>query len=170
MNHTDARQALRELGIRNPSPSLIENYLRAAEAVDGKPDARIGDTEPFLAPEPGAADKLGDHAVAAHSSASKLEPVLRDAGQLERAKGPRKPGRPRIVASWFPKVAEMMADGTSLRMALAMNGINNLSRSEVRACYRNKTLKTLYTEARRRFLVEHYGRKPTLRARIGRYV
>jgi hypothetical protein len=51
-----------------------------------------------------------------------------------------------------------------------MNGISNLSKSEVRACYRNKTLQALYTEARRRYMAEHYGRKPTLRAKIGRYM
>ncbi len=89
--------------------------------------------------------------------------------ELERPDGRRKPGRPRIVASWFPKVAQTMADGTSLKTTLAMNGLN-LSKSEVRACYRNRTLKALYTEARRRYLAEHYGRKPTHRAVFGRYL
>jgi len=40
-----------------------------------------------------------------------------------------------------------MADGTSLKSALAMNGLS-LNKSEVRACYRNETLRALYTEAR----------------------
>jgi len=62
-----------------------------------------------------------------------------------------------------------MADGTSLKMALAMNGIS-LSKSELRACYRNRTLQALYQEARRKFLAEHYGREPALRAKIGRYM
>jgi len=51
-----------------------------------------------------------------------------------------------------------MADGTSLKMALAINGITNLSKSEIRACYRNKTLQALYQEARQKFLAENYGR------------
>jgi hypothetical protein len=62
-----------------------------------------------------------------------------------------------------------MADGTSLKIALAMNCLN-LSKSEIRACYRNRTFQSLYQEARRKFLAEHYGRKPTLRADIGRYM
>ena len=45
-----------------------------------------------------------------------------------------------------------------------------VSKSEVRACYRNRTLKAMYQEARRRYLAEHYGRKPSLRAKIGRYM
>ena len=36
------------------------------------------------------------------------------------------------------------------------------------ACYRNRTLRTLYTETRRRYVAERYGRNPTLRAVIGR--
>ena len=62
-----------------------------------------------------------------------------------------------------------MADGTSLKTALTMNGLN-LSKSEIRACYRNRTFQALYQEARRKFLAERYGRKPILRANIGRYM
>jgi len=54
-------------------------------------------------------------------------------------------------------------------VALAMNNIF-FSKSEVRACYRNRTLQALYHEARRKFLAEHCGRKRTLRAVIGRYM
>jgi len=50
-----------------------------------------------------------------------------------------------------------------------MNGIM-LSKSEVRACYRNRTFQALYQEARRKFLAAHYGRKPTFRANSGRYM
>jgi hypothetical protein len=66
-------------------------------------------------------------------------------------------------------IVPTMADGTSLKTALAINGIK-LSKSEVRSCYRNRTLQALYQEARRKFLAEHYGRKPTLRAKIRRYM
>jgi hypothetical protein len=62
-----------------------------------------------------------------------------------------------------------MADGTSLKTALAMNGLD-LSRSEIRACYRNRTFQALYQEARQQFLRANYGRKPTLRAKFGRYM
>lgn len=81
----------------------------------------------------------------------------------------RKPGRPRIVASWFPAVAQTMADGTTLRSALVMNGLS-LSENEMRALYRNRTLQALYQEARRRYLIENWGRSkaPSLRSLIGR--
>lgn len=80
----------------------------------------------------------------------------------------RKPGRPRTVASWFPAVAETMADGTTLRTALAMHRLT-LSANEMRSLYRNKTFKGLYQEARRRYLIENWGRKgPSLRAILGR--
>src|SRR5262249_29371319 len=63
-------------------------------------------------------------------------------GQTEtEAKHKRKPpGRPRIVASWFPAVSESMADGTSLRTALVINSLT-LSKNEMRALYRNLTFK-----------------------------
>jgi hypothetical protein len=50
-----------------------------------------------------------------------------------------------------------------------MDGLK-LSKSEVRACYRNKTLKAFYTEARRVYLAEHNGRMPTSMAKFGRYL
>jgi hypothetical protein len=82
----------------------------------------------------------------------------------------RKPGRPLTVASWFPAVAQTMADGTTLRTALAMNRLN-LSATEMRSLYRNKTFKGLYQEARRRYLIENWGRKrPSLRALLGRCI
>jgi hypothetical protein len=80
----------------------------------------------------------------------------------------RKPGRPLTIASWFPAVAETMADGTTLRTALAMHRLT-LSANEMRSLYRNKTFKGLYQEARRRYLIEHWGRsRPSLRAILGR--
>jgi hypothetical protein len=63
-----------------------------------------------------------------------------------------------------------MADGTTLRTALAMNRLS-LSANEMRALYRNRTFKGLYQEARRRYLIENWGRKgPSLRAILGRCV
>jgi hypothetical protein len=86
------------------------------------------------------------------------------------AKRRRKRGRPLTVASWFPAVAETMADGTTMRTALAIHGLT-LSANEMRSLYRNKTFKGLYQEARRRYLIENWGRsKPSLRAILGRCV
>lgn len=64
-----------------------------------------------------------------------------------------------------------MADGTSLRTALAINGLN-LSETEMRALYRNRTFRGPYQEGRRRYLIENWGRSkiPSLRSLIGRYV
>jgi hypothetical protein len=81
----------------------------------------------------------------------------------------RKRGRPLTVAPWFPAVAETMADGTRLRTALAIRGLT-LSANEMRALYRNKTFKGLYQEARRRYLIENWGRSksPSLRRLLRR--
>ena len=59
----------------------------------------------------------------------------------------RKGGRPRVVASWFPAVAQSMADGTPLRDALRLNGIT-LEKRQIRALYRNEEFKKLWQEAR----------------------
>lgn len=82
----------------------------------------------------------------------------------------RKPGRPLTIASWFPAVAQTMADGTTLQTALAMHRLT-LSANEMRSLYRNKTFKGLYQEARRRYLIENWGRsKPSLRSILGRCI
>jgi hypothetical protein len=159
-----AKAELRKLGIIRPDAALIENWSRAASA------SRAYESEaPSRAEASAEPSEPTTETPAPRTSKSRLEPVLREAGTLERPAGRRKPGRPRIIASWFPKVAETMADSTSLKTALAINGIK-LSKNEVRACYRNRTLQALYQEARRVFLAEHYGRKSTMRAVIGRYV
>ena len=100
---------------------------------------------------------------------SLLEPILRERGDLPQPPKRRKPGRPRIVASWFPAVAKTMADGTTLRTALAINGLS-LCANEMRALYRNRTFQALYQEARRRYLIENWGRSkvPSLRSVLGR--
>ena len=165
MNESDAKSALIAMGVI-PTRQLIENWLRAETAQSEQPVERASSPsneqdrqQQAEAPSPRQIP----------SSKSRLEPVLCECGQLKRPAGRRKSGRPRVIASWFEKVAADMADGTSLKTALAMNGIT-LSKSEVRACYRNRTLKALYTAARRLYLAEHYGKKPTLRANIGRYM
>jgi hypothetical protein len=56
---------------------------------------------------------------------------------MERPRGVRKPGRPRVRASWFAVVARTMADGTPLKEALKRHGIT-LDDLQIRALYRNK--------------------------------
>ena len=96
------------------------------------------------------------------STESSLQPVWLEQGTLAKTSNREKSGRARTIASWFPAVAQTMADGTNLRTALATNRLS-LSKSEMRALYRNTTFKALYQEARRRFLIEHFGRRPALR-------
>lgn len=100
-----------------------------------------------------------------HSSSRLARFAVPPAGSQPR----RKPGRPLTIASWFPAVAETMADGTRLRTALAIRGLT-LSANEMRSLYRNKTFKGLYQEARRRYLIENWGRSktPSLRRLLGR--
>jgi hypothetical protein len=172
MNERHARAVLRELGIKNPSPSLIENYLRVEDAdnnegVGGSERVIVTPCEPTTS-EPIAAREESDQP--AHTSKSRLFPILRESGELIRPPGPRRPGRPRIVAGFFERLADAMKDGTSLKSALVICGINGLCKSERRALYRNRAFREMYQEARRKFLVEHYGKRPTLRAKLGRYL
>ena len=140
--------------------------IRALEA-QGLPTTHQA-VEQWLAPRRVAQPR------AAAAQPSVMEPSRKGVSRLSRfadapPKTGGKPGRPRIVASWFPAVAETMADGTTLRVALAINGLA-LGANEIRALYRNTTFKALYQEARRRYLIENWGRsrRPSLRALLGR--
>jgi hypothetical protein len=158
----DARQALMALGIV-PTKALVRNWMLAgraeeeqvgrespptppAQTVGLRADARPNMTKPYRPPP--SRHPRG-------YSKSRLEPLLRAQGALERRPGIRRRGRPRITASWFTQVAEAMADGTSLKAALARNGITGFSKSQIRACYRNRTLRAIYKEARRQYLAQH---------------
>jgi hypothetical protein len=50
------------------------------------------------------------------------------------------------MASWFRQVAEAMVDGTSLRVALELNGIA-LDAAQMRALYRNTEFRRMYGSA-----------------------
>jgi len=120
-------------------PSLFE-VATNNDAMKNKDlgDNIIGTTQRHRPPDANTNDR---------SSKSRLEPVLRETGHLERAPGRRKPGRPRIIASWFPQVAETMADGTSLKAALERNGIT-LDSAQLRALYRNTEFRRIVRETR----------------------
>lgn len=174
MNESDARAHFRAMGIPRPSRCLVDAWLRAAElewqlAEANKPAASKAEETVAAAaasePDPVAPDEPVN---TARRGKSLLEPILRERGDLPQPSKRRKPGRPRIVASWFPAVTKTMADGTTLRGALAINRLS-LSANEMRALYRNRTFQALYQEARRRYLIENWGRKgPSLRAILGR--
>jgi hypothetical protein len=182
MNKYDARTSLLELGIV-PTKALIAAWEKAAIAeeslagLDRESDSSRPAYSPIVVPtiesdhpcQPSTPTKVRADGKPQGSSNSNLGPVLVQQGTLENKSGRRKPGRPRIIASWFPAVAKTMADGTSLRTALAINRLY-LSETEMRALYRNVTFKAMYQEARRRFLIEHFGRRPTLRGRVGRFL
>jgi hypothetical protein len=186
MNESDAIAAFRRMGIVRPSRDLIDNWLRAAASAE-RAEAREGSLAQPKAPEPtvgGQQVRLAAPAAAPAPSApacqpptasprpgkSLLEPLLHGEAMEQKPPSRRRPGRPRIVASWFPVVAKTMADGTTLRTALAINGLA-LSPNELRALYRNRTFQGFYQEARRRYLLENWGRKgPSLRAVLGRLV
>lgn len=225
MNESDAKAALRAMGIFAPSRSLVQNWLRAANANPYVQDERrpieVPPTQPntersgTVAETPISSANLNAaiRALEAEGIPTTHQAVLNwvaqhrtiqvapapveqrqrpstDQNRPEEPPSPqkgvsrlarfavppaeaprrRKPGRPLTIASWFPAVAATMADGTTLRTALAMNRLN-LSANEMRALYRNKTFKGLYQESRRRYLIENWGRKgPSLRAILGRCV
>ena len=148
-----AREALRAMGIQKPSATLIEDWIRANRAEQEPPEDWLTPAPPsparptsqLPAPSP-EGQNLRPKRPRGYSK-SNLEPTLRAQGTLQRAHGVRRPGRPRVVASWFPAVARTMADGTPLREALQRHGIS-LDDPQVRALYRNKEFKRLYQEAR----------------------
>ena len=150
-----ARKALKTQGIV-PNPALIKNWIRAAKAEQQlqRQSATAPPPSPPTQPaaQPQAPSAKPEDCRPKHHrgySKSRLGPVLREEGTLERPRGSRKPGRPRIIASWFSKVAETMADGTSLQEALTRHGIT-LVKSQIRALYRNVEFRRTYLEARRR--------------------
>jgi hypothetical protein len=182
MNESDAKAAFRRMGIIRPSRDLIENWLLAAASAERAAAQERASAQP-KAPEPSAAGTRDASSevpkapapvcqlpTAPRPGKSLLEPILRDQGAVEKPATRRKPGRPRIVASWFPAVAKTMSDGTTLRTAVAIHGLA-LSANEMRALYRNRTFQGLYQEARRRYLLENWGRKgPSLRSVLRRLV
>jgi hypothetical protein len=185
MNESDAIVAFRKMGIVRPSRDLIENWLRAAASAERATAREQASAQP-KAIEPSVADQQANLPAPAAPPAppapacqpittprpgkSLLESLLQGQPTEQKPPSRRRPGRPRIVASWFPAVAKTMADGTTLRIALAINGLA-LSPNEMRALYRNRTFQGLYQEARRRYLLENWGRKgPSLRSVLGRVV
>ena len=174
MTESEARAALQAQGIKNPSRALVENWLRSQEyAPEASPEE---EPEPVVAataeqpssqqpqprasaPEPttSASQPHYQRSEARHPrgySKSRLQPVLRETGTLERPRGPRKPGRPPVVGTFFKAVASQMADGLSLRRALALLGIHGLDARQLRSLYRNRVLRKMREEARRKWLAQ----------------
>jgi len=149
-----ARDALRAMGIQKPSATLIEDWIRANRAEQEPPEDWLTPAPPpparpasRPAPSPDV-QNLRPKRPRGYSK-SNLEPTLRAQGTLQRAHGVQRPGRPRVVASWFPAVARTMADGTPLREALQRHGII-LDERQIRALYRNNEFKRLYQDERHR--------------------
>ena len=136
-----AREALRALGIV-PTPGLIRSWIQAARAEERRRiEAELAQATPNQ-PADTTSSGAGTPRRPKHPrgySKSNLEPVLRQTGTLERQRGPSKPGRPRVVASWFPTIAQSMAEGKSLREALQLTGVT-LDKEQIRALYRNSEL------------------------------
>jgi len=152
MTEQDARAALRAQDIPNPSKDLIDSWLRVQEYEEAGNPCTPEETQELDTRPENLSPVEAEHP---HSSReSRLEPMLRERGQLERPAGRRKPGRPRVLAPWFQAVARAMADGTPLRQALSICGIYGLTPKQLRSLYRNRTFQTLYREARRKWLPE----------------
>jgi len=160
MNESDAKAALKEMGVPSPSRQLVMDWLRiqqsqelALELPDSAQEAPSGRSE---ASHPSAVEHP--------SSKSNLAPLLRARGELQRPAGRRKAGRPRIQAPWFQAVATAMSDGTPLRQALAAVGVHGLTARQIRSLYRNSVLKAMRREARQKWLRE-WGVAPKARMR-----
>jgi hypothetical protein len=150
MTKQEAVEALRTQGIRNPSRQLVEDYMHIEQDQDWA--LELPDSAQEVRSEPSSRTEQEPTGARPHpSSESNLEPILRDRGELERPEGRRKAGRPRIQAPWFQAVATAMSDGTPLRQALAAVGISGLTARQIRALYRNRVLKEMRREARRKW-------------------
>jgi hypothetical protein len=173
VNESDAKAAFRAMGITSPSRTLIQMWLSAARAqsqVPAQPEPQPAENLPPKGEAVSSPDPPATTGIASPPRGkSLLEPILREQNALPEPPKRRKAGRPRIVASWFPAVAKTMADGTTLRVALAINGLR-LTANEMRARYRNRAFQALYQETRRRYLIENWGRSkmPSLRSVLGR--
>ncbi len=178
MNESEARAALRAQGITNPSKALVENWLRVQQAqewalevpersqtapIEAEQGYTVPDSTQCNWPLPNSAP---GHSEGRKSSKSNLVPLLRQRGDLVRPRGPRKRGRPRVEAAFFPRLALLMSGGLSLGTALAAVGVHGLSRAQLRSLYRNTQLREMREEARqkhdREWGVKH--RKPARRA------
>lgn len=150
-----AKAALRALGIV-PNRALVRSWIQASRADEHlaarereKPSSQAKQSRlPPLPEIPSPIQEVFPRWHPRGYSKSRLEPMLRREGALLRQPGPRQPGRPRIIAKWFPAVAQSMADGNTLRESLRLNGIT-LDKGQIRALYRNEEFKRLYWEARR---------------------
>jgi hypothetical protein len=194
MNESDAKAALRAMGIRNPSRQLVDDYMRLQQAQEwalevperssvelagersqtAPMEASQGyagpDSTDLEAQEPQSNWPLPNSAPersgGQKSSKSNLAPLLRQRGDLVRTRGPRKRGRPRVEAAFFPRLALLMSDGLSLPFALAAVGVRGLSKAQLRSLYRSTQLRAMREEARqkhdREWGVRH--RKPARRA------
>lgn len=147
MTRQDAIDALRAIGIRNASEQLISDWMRVQQAQDWALEV------PSLSPD--SAGSANPTPPRPSSSRSNLKPVLRVSGQLEQPRGPRKRGRPAVIASWFPKLALIMSDGTPLREALSRLGIDGVTPRLLRSLYRNTVLSRLRSEARHKWQSEY---------------
>ena len=167
MNESEARAALRAQGIRNPSPQLVQDYMRAQQAQEWALEVPERSSVALAVERSQTPNSAPERTERPHpSSESNLAPLLRDRGELVRDGGPRRAGRPRVQAPWFQAVANAMSDGTPLRQALAAVGVHGLTARQIRSLYRNSVLKEMRREARQKWLRE-WGVAPTARRRHG---
>jgi len=175
MTRQDAIDALRAIGIRNPSEQLISDWMRVQQAQDWALEvpersqtAPIEAEQAYAVPDSTQSNWPPPNSAPGRrkSSKSNLVPLLRQRGDLVRPRGPRKRGRPRVEAAFFPRLASLMSDGLSLGTALAALGVHGLSRAQLRSLYRSTQLREMREEARqkhdREWAVQH--RKPARRA------
>lgn len=155
MNESDARAALAALGIKNPSRQLIQDWLRANSQPEPPTEA---EQSPSAKNESPALPRPP-------SSRSNLKPTLVQRGELVRERGPRRAGRPPVIAPWYQAVATRMADGTPLREALALCGIYGLTPKQIRSLYRNRAFQALYRAAREKYQREFGFRHRSRQAR-----
>ena len=142
MNESEARAALQAMGIRNPSEQLISDWMHVQQAQDWALEvpersqtAPIEAEQGYTVPDGTQSNWPLPYSAPERrkSSKSNLVPLLRQRGELVRPRGPRKRGRPRVEAAFFPRLALLMSGGLSLGTALAAVGVHGLSRAQLRS-------------------------------------
>jgi hypothetical protein len=169
MNESDAKAALRAQGIRHPSRQLVEDYIRVQQAEEWAlevPEPNSQQPQGQWTEQEAHSPNLSERTERPHpSSDSNLAPLLKDRGELVRERGPRRAGRPRVLAPWFQALATLMADSSiSLRQALDHLGVQGLTERQIRSLYRSRALKEMRRDARQKWL-RHDGLRPKDRRR-----
>jgi hypothetical protein len=152
-------------GTREGTPESPERTREPRPEPSVPPNARTVDREALRRRERSDVAKILERAARRLErrgrSRSVLKPRLQQDRTLERTPGPKRRGRPPVLASWFKCVALAMGDGTPLKIALRCCGVTGLDDRQIRAQYRNREFRRMYQEKRNQHARDSYFKRLT---------